>query len=724
MRLLIISNRLPVKAQRSNDRYTFSKSEGGLATGLDSLEIPFEKIWIGWPGIDVKYEEDKILISKELLKDNYYPVFLTKKQVREYYEGYCNSKLWPLCHYFYLFIKHEINHWTAYKEVNSLFCNKVCEIIRDDDIVWVQDYQLMLLPKMIREKNPDVAIGYFHHIPFPSYELFRVLPERDEILKGLLGSDLIGFHTHEYMRHFISSSERVLDLTYDLDAVWINNREAHVDTFPMGINFDKFNDATLDPNIQVLASEMRKNFGSRKLILSVDRLDYSKGIINRLQGFGDFLKNNPQYHGKVTLLMIIVPSRDTVESYAELKRKVDQAIGSINGQYSNFEWTPINYFYQSFPFEELVSMYYIADVALVTPLRDGMNLIAKEYVACKREIPGVLILSEMAGASIELMDAIIINPNERKEIADSILTALEMPIAEQKKRMNRMRSIVSRQTVKKWGNDFVNELISIRDKNLELNKRVLSPEKELSIKKDYDESKSRLILLDYDGTLSAFKKRPEDASPDKNLLDLLSWLSSDKRNNVVISSGRDHKTLEEWFGSLKIGLAAEHGAFYKEKGKWHENIHKEEWNQETLDVFQKVTDKTPRSQLEIKNTAMVWHYRQVDPWLALIRLQQLTNALIGPCTRNNLNIVQGNKILEVKYPDSTKGSEVNRLLSIKSYNFILAMGDDTTDEDMFNALPDNAITIKIGNLSGVAKFNLLKQPDTLSFLKMLSNYKD
>jgi trehalose 6-phosphate synthase/phosphatase len=719
MRLIIISNRLPIKAKRENNQYYFSKSEGGLATGLDSMEFPFEKIWIGWPGVDIKYEDDKRYIAGKLEEYNYHPVFLTKRQVKEFYEGYSNSRIWPLCHYFYVLIKYDRKHWDAYQEVNSLFLEKAMEIIREGDIIWIQDYHLMLLPGMLRKYNPELSIGYFHHIPFPSYELFRVLPERAEILKGLLGCDLIGFHTHEYMRHFISAGERVLDLTYSLDKVWVDNREVYVDTYPMGINYKKYNEAIYVPKVRELVSELQQNYKERKLILSVDRLDYSKGILNRLKGYAAFLKNNPHYQGKVSLTMIIVPSRDTVESYAELKIKVDQAIGAINGQFSKIDWTPVNYFYHSFSFEELAAMYYAADIALITPLRDGMNLVAKEYVASKKDAPGVLILSEMAGASIELMDAIIINPNEIDQIEDSILQAIEMPVEEQFKRLKRMQAILSRQTVDKWAGEFIDELISIGSKNRELGKKLLYPEKEKDIKEQYDRAESRLILLDYDGTLTGFKPRPEDAFPDDGLLSLLSRLSGDRRNNVVISSGRDHNTLEEWFGSLEIGLAAEHGAFYKENGIWHENVHKEVWDEEILNIFKKLTDKTPRSSLEIKKTALVWHFRKVDPWLSAIRSQQLIDALISPCSRHNLHIVKGNKIIEVKYPDCTKGSEVQRLLAGKSYDFVMAIGDDTTDEDMFNALPENSIAIKIGNCSEAANYNLLKQPDTLAFLTRL-----
>lgn len=719
MRLIIIANRLPLKASRENGEYSFSPSEGGLVTGLNSMDSDIEKVWIGWPGIDVKFADDKKLIDKTLLKFNYHPVYLNKKQIRDYYEGYSNSKLWPLCHYFYTLVKYEKKHWEAYKEVNGLFLEKAAEVIQPGDIVWVQDYHLMLLPAMIRGLGKEVSIGYFHHIPFPSYELFRVLPERDEILNGLMGCDLIGFHTHEYMRHFISACERVLDVDFSLDKVWSGNREVYVDTHPMGINYNMFHDAINDPEVARMVEKLRLSHIEKKMMLSVDRLDYSKGILNRLKGFSSFLKNHEEYRGKISLNMIIVPSRDSVESYADLKTKVDQTIGAINGEYSDLDWTPVKYFYHSFDFKELVAMYHVADIALVTPLRDGMNLVAKEYVASKRDNPGVLILSEMAGASIELMDAVIINPNEIQEIEDSILLALEMPEEEQKKRIERMQAVVSKQTIDKWTGDYLKQLQSIGLNNKKLHKKLLTNERQSELKNKYNKAKSRLIILDYDGTLVGFKPRPEDAFPDESLLSLLNKLTSDSKNRVVISSGRDHKTLDKWVGHLNLGLAAEHGAFYKENGKWFENLHQESWDQEILSIFNRVTDKTPRSTLETKQTALVWHYRKVDPWLASIRSQQLINELIGPCTRKNLHIVKGDKILEVKYPDCTKGSEVNRLLEQGEYDFIMAIGDDTTDEDMFKALPDGAISIKIGNISEFAKYKLLRQKDNLEFLEFL-----
>lgn len=720
MKIIIIANRLPVKIEVENGKFNAKRSEGGLATGLGSLETKAEKFWIGWPGIHTDDDSEKEEITTKLHELNYHPVFLSADQIENYYEGYSNSTIWPLCHYFFSFIEYKTEYWEAYRQVNQLFCQESLPFIENDDIIWIQDYQLMLLPKMIRDNKPKTNIGYFHHIPFPSYELFRVLPEREEVLEGLLGADLIGFHTHDYMRHFISAIYRVLDLNCNLDEIQLRDRIVHVDAFPMGINYEQYHEAPTLPAVQEKTALLKQSLGEQKIILSVDRLDYSKGILHRLNGFARFLENNPEYHDRVSLAMIVVPSRDTVGFYAELKMQIDQIIGQINGKYSNLGWVPIYYFYQSFSYEELIAMYQIADVALVTPLRDGMNLVAKEYLACKRDKPGVLILSEMAGAAIELQEAITINPNDTVEIEHAILEALNMSENEQQERLDKMQRHISTQTVKKWANDFVTELQLIKDQNKEILQKIVGKRQLTQIKNSYENAKERLFMLDYDGTLAPFVKNPKDALPSPELLELLNELTADKRNKVVINSGRNHEILEEWLGAMPLDFAAEHGAFYKEKGKWHENlIEKVVWDDEIIDIIQHTIEKTPGSHMEQKNAALVWHYRNVDVWLAELREKQLINALIGPCSRQNLQIVPGNKVVEIKPLDFNKGSEVIRRLEQKSYDFVLAIGDDTTDEDMFRALPPDGISIKVGNFSPVAKYRIPLQSSVIPFFRNL-----
>ncbi len=719
MALYIISNRLPVKVGRADDDFVYERSEGGLATGLGSLTNFGEKHWIGWPGIFVDEDQEKKQIQEKLAGENFSPVFLSEAQISDYYEGYSNTVIWPLCHYFYTYIQYESRFWESYQEVNQLFCDVTAKLLKPGDMVWVQDYQLMLLPNLLRERIDGISIGYFHHIPFPSYELFRVLPERAEILKGLLGADLIGFHTHDYMRHFISAAYRVLGLDCNLDEINIGERMVHVDAFPMGINYKLHNNAILDKTVQQMSDTLRESFGNHQLALSVDRLDYSKGILHRLKGFSQFLENHPEYRGEISLVMVVVPSRDQVDMYADLKTKIDEMIGSLNGAYSTLNWSPVYYFYRSFPFEELMALYHIANFAFVTPLRDGMNLVAKEYVAVKRNTPGVLVLSEMTGAAAELKEALIINPNDIDEIEMAFLNALTMPEDEKVMRMEKMQETIAKQTVNKWARDFVKELAAIEKKNQLLQGKKIGSELTKQIKQLYKKGTKRLIILDYDGTLVPLTKNPETATPGRLLLETLKELASDKRNTLVISSGRNIDFLDKWLGDYGFNMAAEHGAFYKDDGVWNANVSvlfpKDE---EVFEIMQQIVDKTPGSKMEIKKTALVWHYRNCDKWLAELREKQLINALMMPCSRLNLQIMRGNKVVEVKTIGVNKGTEATRLLSRDNYDFVLAMGDDITDDDMFHALSAEAITIKVGSISDHARYSLL-QRDTVPFLQSL-----
>lgn len=719
MSLFIISNRLPIKGRKVGKKFVFSRSEGGLATGLGSLEMSVEKYWVGWPGVYAETDSEEKTIYEYMQKFRFYPVFLTPAQIHNYYEGYSNSTLWPLCHYFFSYVQYDSAYWQTYREVNELFCREITGLVAPGDIVWIQDYHLMLLPGMLRKACPEVSIGYFHHIPFPAYELFRVLPEKSELLKGLLGADLIAFHTHDYVRYFMMASKRVAGISFRFGEVRLPGRIVHTDAFPMGINFPLYYDSSLRPEVQHHIKQLSARFGGYKLILTVDRLDYSKGILHRLRGFELFLEEHPEYREKVSLVMIIVPSRDKVSKYADLKTRMDEMIGTINGQYATIGWTPIHYFYRGVPFEELVALYYIAEIALVTPLRDGMNLVAKEYVAAKRERCGVLILSEMAGAAVELPEALLINPNDIDEIEAAIVRALQMPPTEQCKKLRRMQQAIARQTVGKWASDFVKELTNLRQKNEILYRKQIGRQLRMTIKKAYDVATQRLLLLDYDGTLAAFTEEPQDAVPTEEICTVLSGLIADVRNKVVICSGRDHETLEGWFGHFALEIAAEHGAFYKQKGEWHQNIHDELWDEEILQLIRQMIDKTPGATLEIKRTALVWHYRNVNAWLGQVRERQLLEQLREPCSRLGLQIVRGNKIVEIKSPACSKGAVVKELLEKGCYDFMMAIGDDTTDEDMFRAMPAQAVTIKVGGISENASYSLYDQSQTLPFLFFL-----
>jgi len=382
-RTLIVSNRLPTKVLRTDEGLTFQPSEGGLATGLGSIYRKGDNLWIGWPGLFVQDEAEENHIRAELRADNMAPVFLTENEIRDFYEGFSNSTLWPTFHYFSEFATYEQSHWEAYVAVNERFCEEVLALAGPEDTIWVHDYQLLLLPEMLRKARPDAAIGFFLHIPFPSQEIIRVLPWRSELLRGMLGADLIGFHTFGYLRHFLSAVSHLLGLSAQNGQIDTPTRSVRVDAFPMGIDYQRYAEAAASESAQTHMAEYREALRDTRLILSIDRLDYTKGIAQRLRAFDLLLQRYPEWRGQVSLVMLVVPSRDQVPQYASLKEEIDELVGRINSQYRTIGWNPILYFYRSLPLEELAALYRLAEVALVTPMRDGMNLVAKEFIASK-----------------------------------------------------------------------------------------------------------------------------------------------------------------------------------------------------------------------------------------------------------------------------------------------------------------------------------------------------
>jgi trehalose 6-phosphate synthase/phosphatase len=721
-RLIIVTNRLPVRVIEKRDKIELLKSPGGLATGLDSLNIEFEIHWIGWPGGKQRNQAYQKKVSKILKKKNIHPVFLSQEELNLYYEGYSNSTLWPLFHYFLVYTQHKKDFWNSYHRVNQRFMEEVVNIASKDDLIWVQDYHLMLLPEMIRQKLPGSKIGFFLHIPFPSYELFRTLENREKLLNGLLGSDLIGFHTFDYMRHFMSSVYRILGLETINNQYYIDRRIVSVDSFPMGIDYEKFHEYPITVKGRKIIENYKSIYPFRKLILSVDRLDYTKGIHHRLQGFDLFLAENPGWRGKVSLFIIAVPSRDTVKKYTELKIQIDETIGKINGKYSQPGWIPIHYYYKNFKTEELTALYYLSSVALVTPLRDGMNLVAKEYVAAKNEAPGVLILSEMAGASDELSGAILINPNNIHQIADAIKTALAMPVEEQMSRLGNMQIVLKKNNVNVWATNFIKEIKRVIEKTTALNSSYITASGTTRIVHAFRRSRKRIFLLDYDGTLVSFSKNPEKALPDAKLMNTISGLLAIKNTRIAVISGRSRAFLERIFGGMEIMMVAEHGAYRKLDGKWKRAYHnRNHWKDEILNILNEITMKTPGSFIEEKESSIAWHFRNTDIWLAELRVGQLISSLIYPCTRNNLSLMKGEKVIEVKHSEFTKGTAARIILETGNYDFIFAAGDDTTDLDMLDAVPSHAFKIKSGIPSEKATYNVAGHKDVIKILEKIIN---
>ena len=686
----------------------FKQSLGGLATALNSFHGEYDSVWVGWPGVTLGECGDKVGEMEEGLRDRRCEaVHLTESDLEGFYEGFSNKTIWPLFHYFITYTRMKSEDWETYKKVNRAFADKIIKVAREDDTIWIHDYHLFLVPGMVREEMPDVSIGFFLHIPFPSSEVFRLLPWRDEILHGLMGSDLIGFHTYDYVLHFNSSVRRLLGYESFMGSIKTEMRKVKVDAFPISINYDMFIKESSRPEVEEEMRKIRERVGQRRIIMSIDRLDYTKGIPNRLRAYMRFLEKYPEYAEKVTLIMVASPSRIHVDTYKELKREVERLVGELNGKYTSMGWVPVWYIFQSIPYTQLLALYRIADIALITPLRDGMNIIAKEYLACRYDSTGVLILSELAGASKELGEGLMVNPNNIEEIADSINTALRMDRMKQIQGNSLMRERIRNYDVNRWARDFMQGL----EKASEIRKSSLAKSLRGSAKRallsEYVGSSSRLILLDYDGTLKSFVRKPDEARPDKEVLSILEKLSISDRNEVVIVSGRDSETLDRWFGELDVGLVAEHGVWTKRsRGQWRMVEHMEnDWKDLIRPILQSYVIKTPGTLIEEKGYSLAWHYRNADPNQAKAQLSEMKETLHNLTSNLNVGILDGNKVIEIKNRGVNKGRAVERWLEERR-DFILAIGDDWTDEDMFETIGDKGFTVRVGFTNSSARYHL------------------
>lgn len=709
-RTIFVSNRLAVRVQRGSEGLEYLPSVGGLATGLSSVSDE-DALWVGWSGLaDEDFSGDQWQeVSRTLRREHgSLAVPLSQRDLDLFYSGFCNDTIWPLFHYFPTYTEYHQETWRAYEAVNQRFFDVLKPELGPDSRVWIHDYQLMLLPSLVKRAFPTARVGFFLHIPFPSYELFRLLPTGKELLRGVVGADLVGFHTYDYARHFLSAVRRILGFDHALGVIQTQTRTVQVDVFPMGIDYDRYADAGERESVQQTVADLRTWHAGQRLILSVDRLDYSKGIPERLRSFERLLAQHPQWRERVSLMMIVSPSRESVPRYIELKHQVDGLVSDINGRYSTLNWVPIHYQYQTASFDELSALYRCADVLLVTPLRDGMNLIAKEYIAARDNIQGVLVLSETAGAARELGEAFHVNPNDIDGIADALHDALSLQPDDQRAAMQRMRDRVQRFTVQYWARDFLDKLDDFAEVQAGYRATPLTAQGESEIVERWKQAATRLLILDYDGTLMRFHRRPHQAKPDAELLELLTSLSRGDGTRLVLSSGRDRANLNEWFGHFSFGLGAGHGAWIRDPGNdWEAaTVNANVWKETIRPIISRTVDRTPGSHLEEKDFSLAWHYRDSEPELANVRLAELRETLLGLTSNFDLSVLDGNRVLEVKPSHVHKGRVVEHFAAGRRWDCVVAIGDDTTDEFMFTAAPEGAITIKVGLGATAARFSI------------------
>lgn len=722
---IFVSNRLPVTVKKEDLKLTYHKSIGGLATGLKSYHENSDALWVGWTGLpnEVLTDEDHLLIENKLLNEyKCVPIELSDFEIEQYYYGFSNNTIWPLFHYFSNLANYNIENWESYKKVNLKFYLKIKPLLNDDDIVWVHDYQLMLLPQLIRENHPNVRIGFFLHIPFPSYEIFRTLVWRVELLEGVLGADLIGFHTYDYVRHFLSSARRILGCEHNLNTITFNGRFVKADVFPMGIDFNHFAAEYKDTNYKLQTKAIKTSLKDQKMILSIDRLDYTKGIPERIKAYRRFLELYPSYLGKVRLNLIVAPSREAVDSYKELLKEIQILVSEVNGELGTISWQPIFFFFQSFSQEELIAYYRNAEVMLVTPIRDGMNLVVKEYLASRVDYEGMVVISETAGAASELGEYIIVNPNDLDQIAEGIKQALVMPVAEKRIINQTMCKRLKRYNVKFWAEDFMNNLTHLMTDPMALSGQIDLDNEPIRIIEPFSKSQNRLLLLDYDGTLVGFKSVPEKAKPDKELLDLIRKLTENQKNTLVIVSGRDHYTLEKWFGELDVHLIASHGLWLKHpETSWEMTIAlNNEWKSTINHVLEVYADRMPGALIEEKDFSLAFHYRLCEPDLVATKLHEVKDALVSMTQTMTIGLQEGNKVIEMKDLRVNKGFGASVFLKNVKYDFIMSIGDDVTDEDLFEVLGDDDFGIKVGLGNSKANYRVRSWQSVRKLLGSLS----
>ena len=718
-KLLLVSNRVPWTVSSEGGKGVLKPSSGGLATALAGTHARGETLWVGWPGdLNGLDAEGRTAVLEELRAHRVISVELSSEEVERYYEGFSNGVLWPLFHYMLDKVRLDTDQdWDAYAAVNQRFAQAAAECAEPGDSVWVHDYQLMLVPRYLRELQPDLRIGFFLHIPFPAYEVFRILPCRELLLQGVLASDLVGFHTPGYQAHFSNASRRILGAESREDGIDYEGHHVALGDYAIGIDADTFSRTADSPTVTARVQEIRQGLGGRTLILGVDRLDYTKGIPQRLLAVERYLELHPEMRDSILYLQAAVPSRERVEAYAQYRRQVDEVTGRINGLYGSPTRVPVHCLHRSIPFEELVALYRAADVMLVTPLRDGMNLVAKEFCATRTDDSGILILSEFAGASADLREAILVNPYDTGAIAEAMDTALRMPPGQARGRMRALRKRITTHDVHRWAETFVRDLqaqgppphaFAVHEAFLP------------SLLEDAADAERIALLLDYDGTLVPFTEQPQDAVPDPELLALLDRLAGLEGAELHLVSGRGKDVLDEWFGRNSFILHAEHGLWRKAGpgSPWIARIdHDPAWKVEAKTILEGWARNHEGALLEEKDHSMAWHYRQVRRGVSNQNLKAIRDSLRPLADREGLELLDGSKVLELRLRGAHKGLAVDEVL-LSPGTLVVALGDDRTDEDLFRALPPSALSIRVGQGPSRATTRL---PDPMAVRRFLED---
>ena len=706
-------------------------SAGGLVSALQGTAQAVEQRWIGWPGVatgDFKGKGDMESLRSTLESSGYCPVFLDSNTFDLYYNGYCNSVLWQLFHYVMLQPETELGEkmlhqeqWEAYRRANQLFAAAVLAEYRPGDTVWCHDYHLMLLPAILKQAHPEMRVGWFLHTPFPSSEICRVLPERNEILAGVLDADLVGFHTYDYARHFASACSRILGMEGTTGGVFNPQTGAatRVAVFPIGIDPMRFSSSLYTSEVQARVEELKMLFRGRMVMLGVDRLDMVKGIPQKLLAYEKFLSDNPQWRDKVLLVQVAVPTRKQVPEYQKLASSVHEMVGRINGKFGSLTGVPIHHLDRSLSFPELVALYACTDVCIVSSLRDGMNLVSYEYVACQnqKDVPGVLVLSEFAGAAQSLgAGAVLVNPWNTSDVSEAIAAAVSMSHREKRERHQQNFGHVVSHTAQSWAETFLSELNDTQIEAELLNHNIPPAFPVNEVAGWFAGSRKRMVVMGYNATLT----RPSSSNPVSHKLRFdqlkhasdinpecrrhIEELSEDPANIVVVFSGSMRHSLEKKFIGLNVWLAAENGFFLRPPIVDRPSLNEDwipmqeettlDWMQSVELVFEYFAERTPSSYVDVRGTSLVWNYKFADVDFGRLQARDMLQHLwTGPISQQQVDIIQGAKSVEARPVGITKGKMMERIFAHiledqgEQIDFVFCAGHFLKrDEDIFNFL--------------------------------------
>jgi trehalose 6-phosphate synthase/phosphatase len=727
--LVVVSSRLPLTVRRTADGWTAVPGSGGLVAVLEPLLRDGSARWLGWPG-DGGVNDDAAGRSKVLRgwePAGYIAVELPADVVRAFYEGYANDTLWPLLHGFPDRVVLDPATWPAYRKANERFAAELRTHAGPSSIVWVHDYQLMLVPELMRATTPDATIGFFLHVPFPASEIFRMLPEREQVLMGILGADLVGFQTHADLHEFRRSVLQVLGIESRMEQVDVDGRVVRLGVFPIGIVPGEWAQILSKRRVQQRVEELRERYHGQQLVLAVDRLDYTKGIPERLRAYRRLLRDDPSRRGRVTLVQVAIPTRERVPRYRELRRQVNDLVAEISGEFGTPEWTPIVHMLRGVSRPELAAMYAAADMLWVTSLRDGMNIVAKEYVACQSRDPGVLIVSEFAGVAQELGEALRVNPYDEIASASAVGRALDMPRDERSERMVALTDRVLDGNAAVWRDRFMRSLRQAAGER-EDQRRTEAPKLDARALAEAAARSGALLCLDYDGTLVEIAPRPEHARPTRRVLEVIGRLAGLAEGlSVALLSGRRADDLERWFGDVPgLWLAAEHGAVLRSPNtrEW-QTLRAgagDAWKVRVRPILEDFAARLPGSLIEEKELSIAWHYRLGDrefgSWLA----HELATTLEHQLGGSDLRVLRGRAVVEVRYAWATKAEAYAALAAqAPDSSIVVAVGDDETDEELFERLQPDDWTIKVGRGPTAARWSVDGPDDVLAALEAIAD---